>query len=360
MDRPLPEVSEDWLHTTTAIREQSLRLFDASMNGRGEFVINLNRIPWLTDFVVSIILSKYPNQDIPFHSRWRHFQCPGIDGIRRIHSALSGKTKFERLIAKLDLAIISVLLDAGAGSKWKYCDSKTGITVKASEGLAIASCQLFLEGFFSQNSRVPLKVNSERLQAITEEDLAIGFQVNDQNPMVGLSGRTKIINELGARVAAIEDFKNSLSPAGLIIGELLDFNRPIEAAEILKIILRAFGPVWPEGRVLNGVHIGDSWRHHLLADKGVKSIIPFHKLSQWMTYSLIEPLEEYGVKVCNAGSLTGLAEYRNGGLFIDSGILELKNPSLRHKSHRLADPIVVEWESPDDLPFGYPSGRNSK
>jgi hypothetical protein len=40
--------------------------------------------------------------------------------------------------------------------------------------------------------------------------------------------------------------------------------------------------------------------------------VPLHKLSQWLSYSLIEPLQEAGIEVVEIDGLTGLAEYRNG------------------------------------------------
>ena len=49
--------------------------------------------------------------------------------------------------------------------------------------------------------------------------------------------------------------------------------------------------------------------------------VPLHKLSQWLTYSLIEPLENAEIIVSDMHELTGLAEYRNGGLFVDMEVL---------------------------------------
>ena len=48
--------------------------------------------------------------------------------------------------------------------------------------------------------------------------------------------------------------------------------------------------------------------------------VPFHKLSQWLTYSLLEPfMETLHLTFDGLELLTGLAEYRNGGLFVDFG-----------------------------------------
>ena len=56
--------------------------------------------------------------------------------------------------------------------------------------------------------------------------------------------------------------------------------------------------------------------------------MPFHKLSQWLTYSLLEPFEWAGVKVRGLDALTGLPEYRNGGLLLDTGVLAPRDPAL--------------------------------
>ena len=56
--------------------------------------------------------------------------------------------------------------------------------------------------------------------------------------------------------------------------------------------------------------------------------MPFHKLSQWLTYSLLEPFGWAGVAVTDLDELTGLPEYRNGGLLLDTGVLRLRDPAL--------------------------------
>ena len=74
-------------------------------------------------------------------------------------------------------------------------------------------------------------------------------------------------------------------------------------------------------------------------------LVPFHKLSQWLAYSLIEPLEAGGVRVAELDGLTGLAEYRNGGLFLDCGVIAPRDPGLlRRPLDALSEP-VVEWRA---------------
>jgi hypothetical protein len=73
--------------------------------------------------------------------------------------------------------------------------------------------------------------------------------------------------------------------------------------------------------------------------------VPFHKLSQWLSYSLIEPLKWAGLTVIDIDGLTGLPEYRNGGLFLDTDVLRLKNPDEAERLHAVDSMLVVEWRA---------------
>jgi hypothetical protein len=101
---------------------------------------------------------------------------------------------------------------------------------------------------------------------------------------------------------------------------------------------------------LGGVNLGDVWRHPAVraADSAgdlTDGLVPFHKLSQWLSYSLIEPLEDAGVAVTGVAALTGLPEYRNGGLLVDLGVLEPKHRSVLGKVHEVDSEVVVEWRA---------------
>jgi len=73
--------------------------------------------------------------------------------------------------------------------------------------------------------------------------------------------------------------------------------------------------------------------------------MPFHKLSQWLTYSLLEPFEWAGVKVRHLNALTALPEYRNGGLLIDSGVIVPKDPAFLSRTWKVGDEFIVEWRA---------------
>jgi hypothetical protein len=119
----------------------------------------------------------------------------------------------------------------------------------------------------------------------------------------------------------------------------------IAAPAILTALLRELGPIWPSRITLGGVALGDCWRHPSLASEGFSGLVPLHKLSQWLTYSLIEPLVRAGIAVRDIDGLTGLAEYRNGGLFVDMGVLVLRDPADAARMHDVGSPLVVEWRA---------------
>ena len=255
----------------------------------------------------------------------------------------------EQARAAFDLVIISVLLDAGAGPDWSYRDGKGALLVR-SEGIAVATIELFAAGFFSNNRSDPFRVDADRLCQLTEDDLAIGLQVNETNPLVGLSGRTNLINRLGTVVAAqpkIFSSKDEPRPGGLFdyLGSIGNY-RQIAAEALLRTLLLHLGSVWPSRITLGGHNLGDTWRHSaVVTGDYTNGLMPFHKLSQWLAYSLVEPLQTAGIQVDDVDHLTGLAEYRNGGLFLDAGILELRSKSHYDQAHQIEDELVVGWRA---------------
>jgi hypothetical protein len=339
-----PEL-EKLFHPAT-IRSQADRIAKLAMGGATHFQIHPHRLSEVVERVARITKANYPSLDVPFHSRWRHFQAGGIDRNRELDRLLSSHSEKERLCAKLDLAIVSVLLDAGAGPSWKYREENNTKAIGRSEGLAIASFRMFLSGSFSSPKDDPLRVDADALERLSISDLETGFQVDTKNPMLGMKGRHGLLKSLAQALRKASPNKKNPRP-GDIIDEIL--LRTADAAAIqARLILRSvqewLGPIWPGRLEWAGVNLGDVWNYPPLGS-GVDSMIPFHKLSQWLSYSLVEPIMESGQKVAGLDELTGLAEYRNGGLLLDSGLITLRNPALATISHAPGSELVVEWRA---------------
>lgn len=168
---------------------------------------------------------------------------------------------------------------------------------------------------------------------------------------------------------------------------------PIVPLPVLwNVLMSGLASIWPRSRTaINGVSLGDAWPCSSMpqpphsssptttfspfppstngrggaAAAAWESILPFHKLTQWLTYSLMQPMQSL-LKIHFAGAdelLTGLPEYRNGGLFVDLGVLTLREADaergLQHYSDYCrrtgtrpvevapmfepGDDVVVEW-----------------
>ncbi len=336
------------LLSAAAVRERARQLLRAGLEDRlGHFTLDLDRLDGCADEVVATIRANYPDLKIPFHARWRHFSAGGVDRWGAVAAVAPWPDGAAMARAAFDLAIVSVLLDAGAGPAWRYHEGRTGETFARSEGLAVASFDLFVGGAFSNRPEDPFRADAEALAALTPEELAQGFQAGPGNPLVGLEGRTALLNRLGAVVAANpETFGQADDPRPGGLFDSLSTQGQVSAPAILETVLRHLGPIWPGRVTLGAINLGDTWRHPLArADDATDGLVPFHKLSQWLSYSLIEPLQWAGSTVADIDGLTGLPEYRNGGLFLDTGVLRLKNPAEAERPHPVDSLLIVEWRA---------------
>jgi hypothetical protein len=338
----------DALLSAAAVRDRANQMFEVGQaDGLANFRIDQTKLESAADFVAKVIRQNYPDLKIPIHARWRHFVLEGQD----LWAQTVGRTEWPNASVKaraaFDLAIVSVLLDAGAGPNWRYRDDSTGLTLVRSEGLALASLRMFENGSFSADGNDPLRADAAKLASLTAADLEKGFKVTTDNQLTGLEGRATLLADLGRHVITHADVfgtQDEPRPGGLF--DSVAKGHGITAPDLLKTVLMRLGPIWPSRLTLAGAALGDTWRHNAIrrADE-TNGLMPLHKLSQWLTYSLIEPLQNAGITVTNLEGLTGLAEYRNGGLFIDTGVLVPREASLMHTPLTVDSEPVVEWRA---------------
>ncbi len=315
------------------------------------FRIHLDRMDSAVELVLETTRKAYPSFDIPFHSRWRHFVANGDNRWATIADQTRWPDRAARARAEFDLAIVSVFLDAGAGSSWRYHDPETGSAIGRSEGLGLASLAMFAGGAFSADPLEPLRVDAGVLANFTVADLERGMQVSDVNPLVGLDGGVvDLLRRLGTLVASKPDVfgrRDTLRPGGLFDRlAMLAEGQQLPTPTILTELLQQLGPIWPSRLTLGGIALGDCWKHPVLTTADATSgLMPLHKLSQWLAYSLIEPLQRAGIRVTDVDGLTGLAEYRNGGLFVDIGVLAFRDAKDAQREHEVASSLVVEWRA---------------
>jgi len=313
------------------------------------FRVDLERLEIAADLVAETTRAAYPSLDVPLHSRWRHFEFQGVNRWAALTGARSWKVD-EAARAAFDLAIVSVLLDAGAGTGWAYHDRRSGTTIGRSEGLALATLTMFEEGAFSADPGDPLRVDAAVLRDLPAEKFRRSFQISDANPLVGSDGRTGQLRRLGQVVTEhpkIFGRYDEPRPGGLYDALAAKSRKKIiRAPAILSELLLHLTPIWPSRQMLAGVALGDCWAHPLLRTQdSTDGLVPLHKLLQWLAYSLIEPLQWAGYVVTDIDGLTGLAEYRNGGLFVDAGVLILRDSTQTMRDHDVGSPLVVEWRA---------------
>ncbi|HEX8573998.1 MAG TPA: DUF1688 family protein, partial [Allosphingosinicella sp.] len=329
------------LLSAAAVRERAHEMLELALAGEVEgWTVDLSRLEDAADRTVAVTRERYPDLDIPFHARGRHF----IAGAPQLPEGDAA----ERARAAFDLNILSVLLDAGSGPGWRFRDGAE--TYTRSEGLAVASQRMFEGGAFAAAAGSPLCAHGAALAELAPEALAQGFQVDEGNPLLGLDGRAALLRRLGGQVLARSDLFASADaprPGGLydVLAARAEGGK-LPAAAILELLLEALGPIWADRLVIEGVALGDCWRHPALKrPDATDGLVPLHKLSQWLAYSLIEPLQEAGVEVVEIDGLTGLAEYRNGGLFVDCGVLVLTDRDDAGRTHNVSDPLIVAWRA---------------
>ena len=354
VNRAQAERAAEILRTTYTIRDRCGQLLERARRGESAWwSVDDQRIPDAARAVSQATRERYPRLHIPLHSRWRHFEAGGVDRKAELERQLAGRDATLRAKAMIDLTVVSVLLDAGAGADWKYAEPASGTTFDRSEGLAVASFHAFMGGMFSSDKDHPLQADAVGLRAVNTDHLASVFQVGPSNPMVGLQGRAILLRRLGEVMAEQpEAFGDDGRPGGLFDmlvtphGSQVPHTADITAHDILSQLLMTLSGIWPSDNNIGGIALGDCWRHAAVRGEGASSgWVPFHKLSQWLTYSLLEPFAWAGVNVRGVDALTGLPEYRNGGLLMDTGVLTLKDPANAGAMWLPGDELIVEWRA---------------
>lgn len=345
------EQEAQYLKTIKSVRERcNLITPKLESNELNNFDVDMNKMDDVALYVSSLIQRDFAGQydKIPPHGRWQHFE---VNGVKRIHELIKEWEnnqkidKNEQCKRLIDLFTVGVLVDAGAGTKWKYIEPTTGESCNRSEGLAVAALDMFKNGLFSSTNEQ--KVDSKGLTNLSLDEMAKGFQVSEEadNPMQGLEGRYNVLTRLGTALENTEYFPNNRP--GDLIDKVINSKNQVDVVQMWDQLMKSLLPIWPEGRTkLNGETLGDAWYC-----KVVDCIVPFHKLTQWLCYSLIVPMKRVlGVEFINENIQTGLPEYRNGGIFVDLGVLKLKDSVIETEPRINNIPtftpdsdVIVEW-----------------
>ncbi|KAL8689602.1 MAG: hypothetical protein Q9218_004760 [Villophora microphyllina] len=349
---PPPDPNHDpaaYLRSIYAVRERSKLIHEkAKQNQLVHFDVDSSKFGETAAYLVSIIKRDFAPDyhTIPPHGRWQHFEVGGRARIDQLLTSWPSRVDAqERTRRLLDLFLVSVLLDAGAGNQWSYKSKESGRIYRRSEGLAIASLEMFKAGYFSGDPTEPYQVNAAGLNRLSPGQLAIGLQVSDANPIAGLEGRVGLLARLAEALENPEYFGSTSRPGNilgqakrLIVPDFLLSHPATQTSSVSVITIptlwdaltHGLASIWPSSRTqIGGVSLGDAWPCSSMPSppraQPWESIVPFHKLTQWLCYSLMAPMTRLlNIQFAGVELLTGLPEYRNGGLLIDTGLVTLK------------------------------------
>jgi hypothetical protein len=330
-----------FLMSPLAIRECAEAMYAQVLGGHSlHWTVDEGRLGAVAERVARVTRAAYPDvRRVPPHGRMRHFDAGGVGRNASFAALIGGADPDEQLRARVEVVITSVLLDAGAGAAWTFV-GEDGRTYGRSEGLAVASYEWFVRGGFSTDGKRP-RADAAALKGMDGPALSRAFRVEATNPLVGVQGRVDLLRRLGAAVGAKPLYFGSSGRLGELGVTLKRAAREgaLKAAAVFAAVQDALGSIWPGRLSIAEKNLGDVWVH------GTYGYVPFHKLAQWLTYSLCEPLMLAGVRVTDLDELTGLAEYRNGGLFVDAGVLVPKDEDELAARHLVSSDFVVEWRA---------------
>ncbi|OIW27697.1 DUF1688-domain-containing protein [Coniochaeta ligniaria NRRL 30616] len=363
-----------YLLSLGAIRDRANVVAEVAKAGNlSHFELREDKLDDAVDFVASVIKRDFGPDNfhtIPPHGRWQHFEVGNVPRITNMMDQWKKKgcDDVELTRRLIDLFFVSVLLDAGAGDHWRYTEPETGHVYERSEGIAVASLHMFTTLAFTASGAgtIPI-VDGKGLERLETRVLADGFQVSDGNPMSGVDSRAALLRSLGRSLLAHPDVFGAEGRPGNLVDYMMKTasgSANLDVLVLWDILQTLLIPIWPKDRTtIAGMPIGDAWPLNILQnrvdsnspDAIAEGIQPFHKLTQWLTYSLMVPFQRVlEMQWTNAECLTALPEYRNGGLFVDLGVLSLKKETLDRGLEAsggdlplfdAGDDAIVEWRA---------------
>lgn len=330
MTAPSNSSRADRFLTARAVCERTEAVCEAAQAGNlAHVAVDLGKLSDAVTRTVSAIESGYPDFQIPPFGCWRAFEAGGHDR----WSALAGARGFDTpeafLRAAGDLAILSHVLSVPLRDDWTLNDSMTGEALAGREGLAVGVLSMFAAGSFSADPADPLRADAHALIRLEEDEIVWGLQLDRNRDSDTIKSATELLRRLGEASGLRPDLfeVDGATRPGHVVDRFFADNasKPVELTALLEALLDGLSPMWQGGAQLDDVTLGDAWRHSsLLQDQDAPGIVPFHLPAQEMAYALVEPFAWVGIEIAGLDGLTGLANLEHAALFLDNGVLALK------------------------------------
>lgn len=348
------EIAVQALRRTAEIRQRCARLLHRAREGGSSwFIVNDKALAAAAETVAEVARRRYRHGRIPPHGWWRRLEAGGIDRRSWLAPRLAGFVPGERAHAQIDLATLGVFLGGHAGAAWRYHEALSGRTFAGCEGLAIATFHAFASGLFSSRDDRPLQADAEGLRALQTDRLALAFQSSPRHALPAIEARAVLLRRLGEVLQENPEVFGAPGRPGTLIdlfitpyGFAVPGTADVRAHDLLSQLLQCLSGLWPPGHQIEGIPIGDCWRHAAVRGEGLTDgWVPFHQQLQWLAYSLVEPFEAAGVPVRGLDALTALPGRHPCGLMLDTGVLRLREPVIATELREPGDEAIVEWRA---------------
>ncbi|KAI8061637.1 hypothetical protein BC940DRAFT_310016 [Gongronella butleri] len=356
------------------LREQCLKVQQLAVKGQSRFFdVDGSKFQDVIDLVVSTMRRDYQGQPdaMPAYGQWQRFGDQGhLQQLLSLWAAQSPLSQAQRLT---DLFIVTAALDIESMHRhraWSYQDPHAARRYTGSQGIALAVLELFMNGVFSTEPDDPCRVDAD---ALIHLDMSSVANLQATATLPGLENRIQLLNHMGTVIKAqsyFYDAKTKANRPGYFIDYLLGHASTIHTKKGPLIPLETLWPAMLQlGELWGATPAGDVHEcPSTLLDSAasIDASIPFHKHTQWLVYSLCEPLEKLlGAIIEGKDLLTPVPDYAQGGLLLDTGFLTLKRAEYdrgiaqfrKHaQQHGLAqvevtpmfdanDPVVTEWRA---------------
>ena len=114
-----------------------------SADGLAHFTVDSRRLDAAADYVAAVTRAELSGPGDPVSRALAAFRGRRDRSMGCAAENAAWRRRDEMARARIDLCVVSVLLDAGAGPAWTFRELDTGRVRARSEGLAVASLHAF-------------------------------------------------------------------------------------------------------------------------------------------------------------------------------------------------------------------------
>ena len=315
--------------------------------------IDLDRLDGAVDLVLETTRKAYPT------STCRSIRAGGTSSSTATTAGRASPTQHRwpdraaRARAEFDLAIVSVLLDAGAGPTWRYRDAADR---RGDRPLGRAwrwrASRCSRPALSRPMPRDPLRADADVLANLAVADLARGFQVARRQS----AGRPR-----GPRRSAAPPRQAGRREAGCLRhATTAAARRPVRSARgagrraaasrarrSCRELLQQLGPIWPSRLTLGGIPLGDCWRHPALTTRR-RDQRPGAAAQALAMAGLFADRAAADAPASTSPTSTASPASPNIAMAACSSIpacWRSATPTMPQREHDVASPLVVEWRA---------------